>query len=72
MASRPCNHLERESVVRRLGTNRHVYWFCLRCGEEWTVSDEVVDLAAQISSEELLDIHDVLQTQLTIHELTGD
>ena len=72
MAARSCNHLERESVIHRLGIQRYVYWRCQQCGEEWTVADVVVDLAAEISSEELLDIHDVLQTQLTIHELTGD
>ena len=72
MAPGQCNHFERESVIHRpAGTQRYVYWRCLKCGVEWTVADEVVDLAEVVSAEEIIDLHDFLQTSITLKEIIG-
>src|SRR5207247_6950772 len=72
MAAGHCNHFERESVVHRpAGPQRYVYWRCLKCGVEWTVADEVVDLAEVVSAEEIIDLHDFLQTSITLKEIIG-
>jgi len=73
MAIRQCQHSQRQSVVHRPpGTQRFTYWRCGECGLEWTVEDEVVDLAEVVSAEEIIDLHTFLQAELTVKEMTQD
>lgn len=48
-------------VVQRSGSLRLIHYRCQHCSREWTVREEATDLAAPVSSNEVLDVHALLE-----------
>jgi hypothetical protein len=58
-----CKHERVEFVVYRIGTNRWIDSTCMDCGTQWQTSEVVEDLAEPISSNELIEVHEQLDSQ---------
>jgi hypothetical protein len=70
MASKlQCPHNRVEFVIHRLGEHRWIYSTCQECGSEWTVEEVVVDLADIVSADEIVEVHQQLETGKPLKEL---
>jgi hypothetical protein len=47
-------------VVQRSGARRWLYYRCIECRREWTVQEDVADLADPVSTDEVLEVHRLL------------
>jgi hypothetical protein len=64
-----CRHDHVKFVIHRIGERRHVYSQCLSCGQEWTSTEEVNDLAEPVSSSETIAVHELLDSGKSLKEL---
>lgn len=53
-------------VVQRTTDRRYLYYRCIGCYREWTVT-ELVDPV--VSTEEIIEVHELLKGDITISEL---
>lgn len=56
-------------VVQRGSLTRWTYYHCA-CGREWTVPEVAEDLAEPVSSDEVLRVHELLEGNPTVEEIT--
>ncbi len=66
-----CVHLERSFSVYRAGGHHFVYWRCQKCGQEWTVTEMAPDLGEPISADEVLEVHQQLESESGLNQLLG-
>jgi hypothetical protein len=55
-------------VVWRSGIHRWLFYRCQHCSREWEVQEDVVDLEAPVSSDEVLEVRRLLDAE---EELAG-
>lgn len=56
-------------VVQRGTLTRWTYYRC-PCGREWTVPEVAEDLSEPVTSDEVLRVHEILTSDLTVDDIT--
>lgn len=64
-----CKHQRVEFVIYRALGHRDIQSTCQDCGMEWTVTEEVEDLADTITANEIIEVHEQLETGKSLKEL---
>ena len=64
-----CKHQHVEFVVYRAGRHRDIQSTCLDCRKVWCVTEAVADLAEPVSSEEQIELHRLLEADLSLKDL---
>jgi DNA-directed RNA polymerase subunit RPC12/RpoP len=57
-------------LVQRSKDHRYTWYRCTQCNREWEVVETVDDLADPVSSSEVLEVHRLLEGDLTMSEIT--
>lgn len=70
MANRQnCKHERVEFLVYRSSGRRDLQSTCQQCGQEWTQTDQVEDLAQTVTADEIISVHELLGTGKPLNEL---
>jgi len=56
-------------IVQRSGIHRWLYYRCQHCSREWTVQEDVADLETPVSSDEVLEVHRLLDVEADLVQL---
>lgn len=58
--------------VQQVGAERRIYYRCETCGTEWTVIQQTIDLRDPVTSDEIIDVRELLEHETpTIKEMLG-
>lgn len=64
-----CKHQHVEFVVYRAGRHRDIQSTCLDCRKVWCVTEAVADLSETVTSEEQIELHQLLESGKSLKDL---